>query len=151
MDFENFISLEPVFLQLNFLNILYPITNSADSTVVFNSFISLNQYKTYDNYWLPNFVTKRGQFYRISSTQESIWPLSDVNENNLFLWQINLDDVQKYYERNAYNILNYLGDVGGVNSIIIVVLSYLVKPFTSLTFNLYILKKYRNLFKNISP
>jgi hypothetical protein len=50
--------------------------------------------------------------------------------------QIMLEDSEALHFRKVYNILDLVGEVGGIQGFCVLVLAFVINPFSSLTYNL---------------
>lgn len=104
------------------------------------SYMKQNVINTYDN--LINFQqqTLVATFYQIDRTVRRDY-IQGIKPNVYFMTVLNLAPEGMYFERDAYNVFDFIGDLGGVSGIITTVFGIMCYPYAQFAYNLRVAKE----------
>ena len=138
MDFEVY-NEKPIFNDQKYLRswLLSPTVSTNVYQMITKNFIS-----TKDS-WFPNIETYSGEFYKITEIVHRPYH-PEKFPNEIFRASSYLQSEATYYEREVFNFVDLIGELGGVVEIIIIVFGILIYPISKQSF---ILKASNQLFK----
>lgn len=85
-----------------------------------------NTYTFYDNYFSSQ--TKNGSFYTISDSTHTAGPYMTGYLGEVAL---QIDNKIIHHERKVYNLFELIGDLGGVNQIIVTLFGFFIEYYTN--------------------
>jgi hypothetical protein len=128
-----------------------------------NMFLRKNNVETFDSFFKMDWVTTFSEIFfevsdKISYNLYRDDDLTPLYKNTLILINISLNNMGVENSREAYNLLGFVGDLGGVLEIIIAVFGILVFPFEEYSFSIKAIQKLylaqtnasEGLFKTVS-
>ena len=83
--------------------------------------------------------TLEGQFFDVDEIKTQTYKTQKMSieiERILYTMDIGLANTKIVHQRSAYNILDLIGDLGGVFEIILFALSVFIGPFSEFSFNI---------------
>jgi len=92
----------------------------------------INTYDTWYNSWIQSWTNVT--FYDVNEIQTNTWSRRNVNNNTLFQFSLQISTEQGNFNRQVFNIMQFIGSIGGVIDILIYFFSFLVTPFSEFSF-----------------
>jgi hypothetical protein len=101
-----------------------------------------NTYETYDRFMLMDFVTSHsGSYYDFERLDYFEVPTSIYLNGEIFRFVISLGTSKNQHQRELYNLLDFIGDLGGVFEILVSFFSFFIMPISEHSFILKALSK----------
>ena len=122
MDFEIY-DAKPIFYNMKFIK---SWLLSPDIQVNVFQLITKNFISTKDS-WFPNVESYCGQFFKISSLVDKPYNHAKFPNEVLRVSTYILEEAT-YYERDVYNLVDLIGEMGGVIEVIVIVFGVIIYP-----------------------
>jgi hypothetical protein len=89
--------------------------------------------ETEDNLIVPDYTSFEGSFYKLGkSLMEKKHP--DVNPENLFSFYLYIQPESIEHRREVYNLLDVIGDLGGVVEVFLFIFGIVLYPISKMSF-----------------
>lgn len=104
----------------------------------------MNSYETYDSFIPFPVPSLEGTFFNFESHREINFPRLKYPlqaRNSIFIYSFTLSEVKIEHTREIYNLLDVIGDLGGVIDIVILLIGFFVFPYSEHNFYLKAIQK----------
>lgn len=111
-----------------------------------NYILKSNTYETHDSFFTMDWVTSwEGSFFDIFQNikfivpRDQSWPAT--HKDLLMACKFSKTNLLTKNERSVYNLINFIGDIGGVVDVILVAIGIFINPFQEHSLTITALKK----------
>ena len=99
-------------------------------------FLRQNTYQTFDGLINLEWPSQTGTFYDVGDKLTFSYSTLKMRPNLLYVYKMNLDNYKQEHQRQVYNLLDLLGDLGGVLEVLVFIFGIFLYPISEHSFTM---------------